>query len=278
MTPNVTFVILHYENLKDTNKCVNSLKKYLSPTVNIVIVDNGSEKEIIDCNTFVDQNIFVIKSKNNLGFARGNNLGFKYAKNKLKAKIIILANNDLVFKQKAFMARLYEHYREGFDIAGPQIISLNTKANQNPVPVQYKNIHMVNVRIIKDIILLTLAHLGIDEFFRKYFAKQPADIQYEGGEFQLHGACLLFSGNYLGKYDGLYPGTFMYNEEDILKLISNDRNLKMEYFKDLAVFHQEKASTKHNYGNGKEKRIFYYRESIKSLIKLRKLMNGSETY
>ena len=45
---NITVVVLHYENIKDTRECLDSLKKYLDDTknnINIVVVDNGSIKE-----------------------------------------------------------------------------------------------------------------------------------------------------------------------------------------------------------------------------------------
>ena len=45
---NITVVVLHYENIKDTRECLDSLKKYLDDTknnINVVVVDNGSIKE-----------------------------------------------------------------------------------------------------------------------------------------------------------------------------------------------------------------------------------------
>ena len=44
---NITVVVLHYENIKDTRECLDSLKKYLDDTKNNinVVVDNGSIKE-----------------------------------------------------------------------------------------------------------------------------------------------------------------------------------------------------------------------------------------
>ena len=39
---NITVVVLHYENIKDTRECLDSLKKYLDDTknnINIVVVN-----------------------------------------------------------------------------------------------------------------------------------------------------------------------------------------------------------------------------------------------
>ena len=49
--PKIVFVILHYNDIEETRKCLISLKKYIKEgNVDIVIVDNGSKKG--DFNTF----------------------------------------------------------------------------------------------------------------------------------------------------------------------------------------------------------------------------------
>ena len=65
-------------------------KSYSSTEVEIIIVDNGAEKnrELIFQPYF--SNIKYIQSKENLGFAGGNNLGIKQA----KGDYIFLLNND----------------------------------------------------------------------------------------------------------------------------------------------------------------------------------------
>ena len=125
---NIVFVVLHYENLEDTRCCLDSLVKYLySKNAQIVVVDNGSRQgKLIDISSqYAQDNIHFIYSKENLGFAKGNNLGFKVAKHNLNADIIVLANNDLVFEQECFVDKVIKHYTEDkFDVAGPRIISL----------------------------------------------------------------------------------------------------------------------------------------------------------
>ena len=101
---NITVVVLHYENIKDTRECLDSLKKYLDDTknnINIVVVDNGSIKEKTAAieKEYLNDKIHFIESGENLGFAKGNNIGFHYAKYELHSDIIILANNDLIFQQ-----------------------------------------------------------------------------------------------------------------------------------------------------------------------------------
>ena len=54
----------------------------------------------------MNDKIHFIESGENLGFAKGNNIGFHYAKYELHSDIIILANNDLIFEQVDFMDQI----------------------------------------------------------------------------------------------------------------------------------------------------------------------------
>ena len=114
---NITVVVLHYENIKDTRECLDSLKKYLDDTknnINIVVVDNGSIKEKTAAieKEYLNDKIHFIESGENLGFAKGNNIGFHYAKYELHSDIIILANNDLIFEQVDFMDQIEKEMTE----------------------------------------------------------------------------------------------------------------------------------------------------------------------
>ena len=91
-------------------------------------------------------------------------------------------------------------------------------------------------------------------------------------DFKLHGACLIFSDNYIDKFNGLSPQTFMYGEEDFLKYIVYSNDMKFQYFNDLIVFHKGNASTDKEYGLGRKKRKFYYHWSLDSFTKLKSMM------
>lgn len=274
----VVFVVLHYETIEDTRNCINSLLKYITKeNVEIVVVDNGSTRgKMSDISKEYEKysRIHMIYSDKNLGFAKGNNLGFIYAKETLKADIIILANNDLIFEQEDFISVLLTEYkRTQFDVAGGKIISLVDSKNQNPVPVQYTSIYDVKKRIFKFYILDFLSLFNIDTTIQKKIAKEVVEYYPKKDEdFQLHGACMIFANKYIEKFDGLYDKTFMYGEESILKYLVTKHDMKMKYFTTLTVFHKEGSSTGAIWGKGKEKRRFYYRWSIESCKLLKNLM------
>ena len=273
---NITVVVLHYENIKDTKECLDSLKNDTKNNINVVVVDNGSIKEKTAAieEDYVNDKIYFIESGRNLGFAKGNNIGFHYAKYELHSDIIILANNDLIFKQVDFMNQIAKEMIENhIDVAGPRIISLVDHKNQNPVPYAHPDLVSVNKRIFKLHVLKIMCYFGVDKFFQTIFSrKYSTDVKSDN--YQLHGACLIMANNYVKNYDGLYPKTFMYMEEDILKYITKRDNLIMKYFDGAEVFHKEGSSTEKIYGEGRKKRLFYYKWNIDGCKKLRQLMKS----
>ncbi len=274
----IVFVVLHYETLDDTKKCIDSLVKYLQdPRVQVVVVDNGSPNGKL-CTFAPDYaeyaRIHFVYSQENLGFARGNNLGFRYAKYELNADLVILANNDLVFEQEDFVDILVQQCQvTGFDVAGPKILSLVDGKNQNPVSVMYYSVKDVNKRIFKNTVCSFLCNFDLDKAAQKLLAKEVEQVEIRpGDDFQLHGACMFFANRFVERYDGLYEKTFMYGEESILKYMVVRDGMKMEYLDDVTVYHKEGSSTGTIYGKGKSKRKFFYKWNIHGCKQLRKLM------
>ncbi|MEI3520247.1 MAG: glycosyltransferase family 2 protein [Anaerosacchariphilus sp.] len=269
----IAVIILHYENLQDTLECINSLNTQDEKNFDIVVVDNGSKNgktESVEHLFSDNERIHFLYSKTNLGFAKGNNLGFCYAKEELHSDIIVLANNDLIFSQPDFITKVQKAYiEEGYDVAGPRIISLVDGMNQNPVARMFYSKRDVLKRYLKTLILYALNTFSLDLFFKKIFAKPIQEFQYDSSkDFQLYGACLIFGTEYIKKFNGLYPGTFMYVEEDILRYQVEVNHLKMVYLDEIEVKHKEGSSTETVYEKGRLKRRFFYKWSLNSLKQL----------
>lgn len=94
----VYLLILLYNGLEDLKECLPTLKNFKQKSYDLktVIIDNGSKKEItIELKKILKQypEINLIVNNKNIGFAKGNNLGIRYALKK-GADFVVLLNND----------------------------------------------------------------------------------------------------------------------------------------------------------------------------------------
>lgn len=278
----ISFVILHYLTIDDTIECINSVKKNIKyKYYSIVIVDNGSKNftgEKLQDRYKNDHNVVIIINEENLGFAKGNNLGFNYAKNKLKSDVIIMINNDTIIYQNDFIETILKSYElKKFDVCGPNVISSVDGKKQNPIKREFYSIKDVNKRIQKQKVLLFFSYFRVDTIFQRlYLLKlkllKNKDEKEKKNDYQLHGCCMIFSPSYIKRYDGIYDKTFMYSEEDILRYIVERDCLKMIYLEEITIYHKEYSSTYIAVGKGYRKRQFYYKNSIKSCTLLRNMM------
>lgn len=90
----VSIITINYNGWQDTCELIASLKQYENYPYEIIVVDNASCGEDVKFLRAAYPDVQVIVSKENLGFAGGNNLGYRYA----KGEYIFFLNNDMVVK------------------------------------------------------------------------------------------------------------------------------------------------------------------------------------
>ena len=87
----IVFVMLHYMAIEETKISIDYIRKNVdTEKYKIIVVDNASPDNSGDMlikEYGQDIDIKIIKARTNLGFARGNNLGFRYAKEMLESQI-----------------------------------------------------------------------------------------------------------------------------------------------------------------------------------------------
>jgi GT2 family glycosyltransferase len=87
----LSIIIVNFNTFDLTCKSIDSVLKYVSePDFEIILVDNASEEFTAD--NFLERfpQIHLVKSKINVGFAKGNNLGLEVA----KGDFILMLNSD----------------------------------------------------------------------------------------------------------------------------------------------------------------------------------------
>lgn len=287
MKEKVYFVILHYQTINETIECVESIIKNVEyDNKHIIVVDNNSpNKSGIYLKDYFNnnKNIKIIINNENLGFAKGNNVGYKYAKDN-GAQYIIQVNSDTIFLDKYFINNLIEIYKEKkYAVLGPKIVALANGELQNPLKNGVKTLSEIEKKIYILKLKLILSYLRLDQItqsilkgknkFEQYYDKEYIDIN-EKVDFLLHGCCFIFSPQYINKFDGMFNGTFMYYEEHILYYLCIKKNLKMLYTNNIKIYHKRNASTKEVYTKAVNRRRFVYKESIKSLLAFKNLVEN----
>lgn len=283
------FVILHYKTDQDTHECIESIEKIEIPEedkLDIVIVDNASNNGSLEKlqNIYRNiENVYFVESDINLGFAKGNNLGFKFAKENLNSDFIIVLNNDTLIGSNDILYKIksaYEKYR--FGVMGPDIISILDKKHQNPVADNKYKVECKKLKkeIFKYRLLLVLSKLGIYSALKKFFSRKNENC--EESKFmeliencKLHGACLIFSNIFIKNENAAFcKHTFLYGEEDILFLYCKEKKYKTIYFPGICIFHKEDSSTNYVNNNSKTKREFLFKNLIKSHIIIIEFLQG----
>ena len=293
------FVILHYLSKEMTDECVNKIKDTIkNEDIKIIIVDNASSngtglqlKSEYENDPLCD----VLLNKQNLGFARGNNVGYQYARAHYSPDFVIVMNNDVLINDAEFINKIQRIYREtNFDVLGPDILAVKTGIHQNPMKA--KPYSKSDLEIILKERQRWLAHYKL-HYTRQYVgakiknkikkivhwkSRNPEEINPLHTESRienpvLHGACLIFSKRFIkNEAVAFNPGTFLYMEEDILHYNCRKKGYKLLYDSSVIVHHLEDVSTNLEYKTNYEKRKMKYTNLVQSINVLLQLMNEDE--
>lgn len=126
--PYVSIIIVNYNGAPFLPKLLSSLEKQTFKDFEIIFVDNASKDESVkiveEYSRKTRMKIKIIRSLQNLGFCKGNNLGLKFA----EGKYIVLLNND-TFVSPTWLEELVKtmDFAEEIGICQSKIINLRDK-------------------------------------------------------------------------------------------------------------------------------------------------------
>lgn len=275
---NVVFLILNYNSYDELMACVKSIRKKCN-NYYIVVVDNASkEDEIIKLNKLCEESedLLLIKNKKNLGFARGNNVGFRYIKKNIKCKYIAMINSDTEIIENGFEEELdkaFEKYK--FAVLGPDILPAHSNPMINEPNTLEKVIKEISrtktiIKIIK-IPIVNILYLVFNRLRNKFLVKKNTRVNEICVDCELHGSFLVFSSLFV--LDGLCDDTFLYGEEDILAKDCRDNKLRLLYYPIIKILHSESGSTKKTVPDLIERKLFFLNNRLDSLNVLLKKYN-----
>lgn len=229
--PVITIVILNYQTFTETINFVAQIRLQKDINASILIVDNCSLNnsfKILSDTFKTDTDVEVIQSKNNGGYASGNNFGFRYLKEK-EINFILISNNDIIIKDELLISKMMNSYLKCNDPAFLSPVMLNEQGLQKRpsswnIPTfleDFKN--LIFLDRIKD----------LNVKMQQSLLKGCVSVECLPGAFTLIKKQTLFD---LGLFD---EGTFLYCEERINAVKVRRKGLYNYLNKELFFVHKE---------------------------------------
>ena len=268
MEKRIAIITINYNTENLLEKLINCLVVQDYVSWKLIIVNNSPDNIKINkvIKNFEDKRIILAGINKNLGYSKGNNLGFKYALDEklvTENDLILFTNEDILIDDRQFLSkavRNIEYLNCGF--LGPRIIN-NDGSYMLP--------HLEETNYMK-----CLLHIGnngrVDKLFRINSKlkkiKKPLEV------FLLNGACFFCRVNDFIKVNMFDTNTFIYYEEELLFRRAFKKGIKTFYIPAMTVFHEHSASIKRSFSILKKKKFVYDAEIyfITKILKVNSLL------
>ena len=244
-------IVINYRQEELTIRFVkNELSKIQMPHKTIIVNNSATiESNTLLCKAlgavWVEDNnhkidtekaIFVLSSVENLGFAKGNNLGAMFCKKWFSPQYILFTNNDIRLKNDDVAERMIEKLEEHPEVGiiGPKVVGVDGKL-QSPFPyTSYWKRHIW-------MYWSTLFYSA--EKKKKVFQFDYQEKAQEGFHYYVMGSFFIVRADFFYKCGMFDPNTFLYAEESILSERMASIGKKVYYYPDSVVIHEHGATT-----------------------------------
>ena len=223
MGKEVSIITINFNGLSDTCALIESIP--FNDDLEVIVVDNSSEKDEASLISAKYSQIKVIRSPQNLGFAGGNNLGIKAA----RGKYLFFINNDTIFKEFNVQA-LIDRLESSPKIA---IVCPKIRFAWGSHPIQYAGYTPLSNITVRN------QAIGFgEEDHGQYDIAHPTPYA--------HGAAMLIKREALEKV-GLMPECFfLYYEELDWSMMFTRAGFEIWYDPACTVYHKESQATGQN--------------------------------
>lgn len=214
----VSIIIVNWNARENLQECLSALFKISYKNYEVILVDNGSKDDSVK---FVKSNypdIKIVESGKNLGFAGGNNLGFKQA----RGKYVLFLNNDTIVT-KDFLEKLVDFMekRKDVGIVQPKILF------HRPDTTLHHKINSIGSFLLSSGFLY---HLD--------YGKKNKEIKDSYEIFSAYGACFLARNALLQKIGLFDDRYFAYFEETDLSHRVWLSGLKVMILPETLIYHK----------------------------------------
>lgn len=273
----VGVIVVDYKTPQETFRYI---KRFIdsvetSERIHYVIVDNSGDSTIrkfcteksIEIRSFpykedtyiisvAAANVYIVDAHNNLGYARGNNLGAQLIMDNWNDSRIIVSNNDIFFPEKLYLDDFDKVLQNHPDVAvvGPMVRSTNNNIQQSPRSMMTYPVWVLRywLYVLAPNIALRMGDTIVTDKSQYVYWVTGCFMYIDTKKFIQ-----------AGMFD---PNTFLYCEEKILSERLSQQGYHM-YFKADTVIHHRMRSTisdtnrllklaKHNYDSA----VYYYKQ------------------
>ena len=222
----LSIITINYNGLKDTCELMDTLPLE-DESIEVIVVDNASKEDEATLIEHRYPQVKVIRSKENLGFAGGNNLGIQAA----QGKYLFFLNNDTILRPQTSDLRPLITRLESSEQIG--MVSPKIKFSWGNNPIQYAGYTPLSK------ITLRNHSIGCGESDNgQYNTAHPTPYS--------HGAAMIIKREVIDKA-GLMPECyFLYYEELDWSMMIRRAGFDIWYEPACTIFHKESQATGQN--------------------------------
>lgn len=272
----VTVIIVNYKSEQLTIDYITKELSKLTTPYNVIVVNNAAtpESDSVLCNGLQAELIskesfkenangrYIVSSKENLGFAKGNNLGTEIAVKYLHPDYLLFSNNDIQIKETDIIAKMISKFQgcERIGIIGPKVVGLEGEL-QSPEPY---------ISFLDRYCWMYLSTLFLSaQKKRKKFKLDYSDEAKEGYHYKIMGSFFMVRTKDFCDCGMMDPHTFLYAEEVILTERMKKIGKEPYYLPTVSVLHAHGQTTSKTIGKVGinkymlESEKYYYRKYMK---------------
>jgi len=260
----IAVIVINYKNEERTIRFVrDETSKIVSPHC-VIIVDNGAtakSTEKLKCLKNDFEHCEIIPSAENLGFAKGNNLGAESARKKYDPDILLFTNNDIRFIDSDAADRLASKLLSlpEAGMIGPRVVGLDGKL-QSPDPfISFWDKH----------IWIYWSNLFYGKGHKiRHFRQDYSEKAAEGYHYKVMGSFLMAKADDFFACGMMDPLTFLFAEETILAERMKKIGKKVYYYPEVSVLHEHGNTTRKHFDELKIRQLklesdsYYYHHYI----------------
>lgn len=225
-------VIVNYNGAAYQNKALKTIYDSTYKNIEVIIVDSDSKDNSIDLAQKAYPQAYYLLQNENVGVAKGNNMGIRYAIEELDAEYILLINNDIELDSKT-------------------IEKLIEKADENTVTVP-------KIYYFEPYNMIWFA--GGEMYWNKGESGHIGNFEKDKGQYNEERVigysptcCMLIHKNVFAKIGYIDETVFMYFDDTDLCVRMNDAGFKILYVPSACLWHKVSSS-----GGGMDSKVYVY--------------------